>query len=111
MHGNRVSQNVAKTVLQDVGYQCWVQFGHVHRLDAFIKRGEDFQVGAVASGCLCLYPHYHRGRMTSKWQQGTAIMEVDLNSRFVKIENLLFERDQDKVWVRFERKLFTSGGA
>jgi hypothetical protein len=87
-----------------------VQFGHVHRLDSFIKRGEDFQVGAVASGCLCLYPHYHRGRMCNKWQQGTSVMEVDLNSRYVKIDNLLFERDRNKVWVRFERELFQSEG-
>jgi hypothetical protein len=85
-----------------------VQFGHVHRLDSYIREGEDFNVGSVASGCLCLPAHYMMGRPHQKWQQGTAIMEVDLNSRYVKIDNLLFQRDQDTVYVRFERQLFAS---
>lgn len=76
-----------------------------------MKRGEDFDVVVCASGCLCKYPHYMRGRQRTKQALGTAVMSVDLNSRYVKIDNLKFEKDGKRVWVRFERKVFSAGGA
>ncbi len=66
MHGNRANQNPAKSIFNDVGGQVCVQFGQVHRLDEYRKRGEDFDAWAVASGCLCQYPHYQRGRQRSR---------------------------------------------
>ncbi|MBI5670638.1 MAG: hypothetical protein HZC41_21815 [Chloroflexi bacterium] len=106
MHGNRVCQNVAKKVYDDVAGQVCTQFGHVHRLDEFTKRGEDFDVWSKASGCLCSYPHYQRGRQRSKWQLGTSVMYIDLNSRYAKCDNLMFEKDGRRIWVEYEREIF-----
>jgi predicted phosphodiesterase len=111
MHGNRHGVNAAKSILDDLGGQVSVLFGHTHKLQSFTKRGEDFPVVSYGSGCLCGYPHYMKhGRMRGKWQLGTAIAEVDLNGREVIVHNLLFEKDRRRVYVRFERKLFEVQG-
>ena len=44
--------------------------------------------------------------MTKPWSLGTCIADVDLRSRDVELENLTFQRDLDKMWVRYERKVF-----
>jgi hypothetical protein len=108
LHGKRTSQNPAKATWADVGGHLWVQFGHVHRLDTYINLDGDYPTGAVASGCLANPPHYVLGWQNSVWKLGTAIMEVDLTSRDVKIDNLLFDNEKGIVSVRFERKLFSS---
>ena len=108
MHGNRVCQHVARKVLDDVGGQVNVQFGHVHRLDEFIRIGEDYRVWSKAGGCLCQPPHYLRGHPRSRWQLGTAVTYLDLNSRYARCDNLLFEQDVARIWVEYEREIFAS---
>jgi hypothetical protein len=109
MHGNRYGKYVAKGLLEDVGYQVSVMCGHNHRLNEYTKRGEDYAVRAAVSGCLCKYPHYMKGkRLRDRWQLGTAIAEVNIRGREVRIHNLLFNKEQDRVWVWFERKHFES---
>lgn len=106
-HGNRTSLNPAKSLLEDLTYQVSTMAGHVHKLSYWGKRGEDFSTSAVTSGCLCNYPHYmKRERMTVKWQLGTAIADVDLRGREVRFDNLEFQVEPDRVWVRYERKNF-----
>lgn len=106
-HGNRGGTNPAMGLWMDVGGQCSVMAGHVHRLSYFGKRGEEYMTEAITSGCLTNYPHYHkRKRSSSKWQLGTAIAEVDLGSREVVFHNLKFELEPNRVWVRFERQTF-----
>jgi hypothetical protein len=105
MHGNRTTVKPATSVYNDLGGQLSAQFGHVHRMDEYIRRGADFDVVVVASGCLCKTGHYLRGRARVKQTQGTSVMSVDLNSRYVHIDNLKFEKDRGRLWVRFERKM------
>ena len=108
MHGNRVGVGAARLIFNDLGGQTSVIFGHVHWLSDHEVMGEDFPVGAHASGCLCqLQPRWvKRGRMRRKWQPGTIVAEVDLNTREVKVNNLRFEKEADWTWVSFERTLF-----
>jgi hypothetical protein len=108
LHGKRTNMHPAKSTFDDVGGHFWTQFGHVHRLDEYVKVDGDYPTGSVASGCLCNPPHYIRGWQNKKWQLGTAVMEVDLAGRHVKIDNLLFDEEKGVVSVRFERKLFSS---
>lgn len=108
MHGSRVGENAAKLQLQDVGHQVSVMAGHVHRISNFEKAGEDFPVVSAVGGCLCKPSHYMRGKARNKWQLGTIVASVDLNGRYVHFDNLRFEQDADRVWVRFERKEFSS---
>lgn len=98
-HGVRHNDHVAKSRLDDEGYQVSIMMGHVHRLNYYAKMGADFAVSAVSSGCLCdTTPHYMNKGQTSragrKWQQGTAIATVDLRGGFVQFENLLFRDHQ-----------------
>ena len=45
-------------------------------------------------GRTLLQPHWvKRGRMRRKWQPGTIVAEVDLNTREVKVNNLRFEKE------------------
>lgn len=106
-HGNRTTIHAAKSMLEDAGYQISLMAGHVHRLTEWTRRGEDFPIVGVTSGCLCNYPHYmKRKRMARKWQLGTAIADVDLRGREVRIDNLEFQVEPDRIWVRYERELF-----
>lgn len=108
MHGNRTTTNAAKSMLEDLGYQASVMAGHVHRLSRWERRGEDFSVVAVTSGCHCIYPaHYSkRKRMAQKWQLGTAIAEVDLQGREVQIENLEYLISQNSIGVNYRGQRF-----
>ena len=106
MHGNRVGVSPAKAIFGDVAGQVCVQSGHVHRLDEYVQHGEDYNVWSKSSGCLCRDPHYQRGRQRRKWQLGTSVMYVDLNSRYAKCDNLQFQEDGRRVWVEYERNIF-----
>lgn len=105
-HGNRAGSNPAQALYSDAGGQVSVMAGHVHRLSYYGKRGEDYMVEAITSGCLAKPPHYLKRERSAKWQTGTAIAEVDLQGREVTFHNLKFETSQDSMWVRFERHLF-----
>lgn len=108
MHGNRTTTNAAKSMLEDLGYQASVMAGHVHRLSRWERRGEDYSVVGVTSGCHCLYPaHYSkRKRMTSHWQLGTAIAEVDLQGREVQIENLEYLTSSQGISISYRGQRF-----
>jgi hypothetical protein len=110
MHGNRHNQHVAQSLLQDTGYQLNVMAGHVHRLTYANKRGDDYPVSAVTSGCLCNYPaaYMKRKTPTQKWMLGTALAEVNLRGRDVMISNLEYQLDAQSVWARFERRTFSA---
>ena len=110
MHGNRHNQHVAQSLLQDAAYQTSVMAGHVHRLTFANKRGDDFPVSAVTSGCLCHYPaaYMKRKTPTQRWMLGTAIAEVNLRGRDVHIDNLEFQLDATAVWARYERRTFSA---
>lgn len=110
MHGNRHNQHTAESLLQDARHQLNVMAGHVHRLTYANKRGEDFAVSAVTSGCLCHYPApYHKRKTpTARWMLGTAIAEVNLRGRDVHIDNLEYQLDAARVWARFERITFSA---
>lgn len=106
-HGKRVNKYPVRSTLDDLGFQLWTQFGHVHRLDQFVHVGEMYTVGGWASGKLSAPPHYILGKIMRHEQLGTTIMDIDLNGREVKADNLLFFKDEDSgvVSVRFERQL------
>jgi hypothetical protein len=110
MHGNRHNQHVAASLLQDAGYQMHVMAGHVHRLTFANRRGEDYPVSAITSGCLCHHPapYMRRKTPTQKWMLGTAIAEVNLRGRDVHLDNLEYQMDADTVWTRFERRTFAA---
>lgn len=110
IHGNRHNLHVANSMLEDVRYQLNVMAGHVHRLTYANKRGDDFAVSAVTSGCLCHYPapYHKRTTPTARWMLGTAIAEVNLRGRDVHIDNLEYQLDTSAVWARFERRTFTA---
>lgn len=102
-HGNRHNKYTAQSLLDDIGYQVSTMAGHVHRLTYAEKRGEDFTVEAITSGCLCNYPHYMKGRrMTQKWKLGTAIATLDLRGRDVQFTNLMFQKDAARLWTRYQ---------
>lgn len=110
MHGNRHNQHVAQSLLQDTAYQLNVMAGHVHRLTFANKRGDDFPVTAITSGCLCHWPapYMRRKSPTQKWMLGTALAEVNLRGRDVTINNLEYQLDTSAVWARFERRTFSA---
>jgi hypothetical protein len=110
MHGNRHVQNVAQALLYDAGYQLNVMAGHVHRLTFANKRGDDFPVSAITSGCLCQHPapYMKRKTPTQKWMLGTAIAEVNLRGRDVHLDNLEYQLDDQAVWARYERQTFSA---
>ena len=96
-------------MLDDIAYQCSIMTGHTHQITKVHRRGEDFPVVGVTSGCLTNYPHYHkRSRMFRPWMLGTAIAEVDLQGRAVNIDNLEFQLETSQTWVRYHDKLFAS---
>lgn len=105
MHGRRIGEGAAKAHLKMVNHQMWVQFGHTHKRLSYTPPGGDYPVGAEGAGCLCsLQPHYERGYAVGiDWQQGTSVMDIDLQGRDVDITNLLFQRDGERIWTRFER--------
>lgn len=108
-HGNRVGLNPAKGLYDDVGGQLSVMAGHNHRLSYYGKRGEDYMVEAITSGCLTHYAPYHkRKRSTQKWQLGTAVAYADLAGRQVDFYNLKFELEPSRVWCRFGRQEFSA---
>jgi hypothetical protein len=110
MHGNRHNLHTAESLLQDARYQLNVIAGHVHRLTYANKRGEDFAVSAITSGCLCNYPaaYMKRKTPTQRWMLGTALAEVNLRGRDVAINNLEYQLDSAAVWARFERRTFSA---
>jgi hypothetical protein len=110
MHGNRHNVHVAQSLLQDTAYQLNVMAGHVHRLTFANKRGDDFPVSAITSGCLCHWPSAYMKRKTptQKWMLGTALAEVNLRGRDVHLDNLEYQMDSSAVWARFERRTFSA---
>jgi hypothetical protein len=110
MHGNRYNQHVAQSLLQDTAYQLNVMAGHVHRLTFANKRGDDYPVSAITSGCLCHHPapYMKRKTPTQKWMLGTALAEVNLRGRDVQLSNLEYQMDDAAVWARFERRTFSA---
>lgn len=110
IHGNRHNQHVAQSLLQDTGFQLNVMAGHVHRLTFANKRGDDFPVSAITSGCLCRWPspYMKRKTPTQKWMLGTAIAEINLRGRDTHLDNLEYQLDDQACWVRYERRTFSA---
>lgn len=105
LHGNVSTEHAASAMLRDNGYQLSLMAGHVHRLTQAEYTGADFSVRGVTGGCLCLPPHYQRGRRPRRaWQLGTAIAHVDLRSRHVSIDNLRFETDGDVLHTFYQQQ-------
>lgn len=74
----------------------------------YTKTGATHTVHGMTSGCLCsLTPHYVRAcGMTSLWQNGTGVGEVDLRSRDVQLTNVVFSRAGKRLRARYERTTF-----
>jgi hypothetical protein len=108
-HGYRVGLNAAKNHLLDAGGQISTMAGHVHRTSEYEVRGEDFTARSIVSGCLTNYPHYQKGRRQSaKWQLGTCIATVDLQTREVDFDNLVFQMDDRSVWTRYRGQVLSA---
>lgn len=109
MHGNRINIHAAKALLEDAAYQTCISAGHVHRLTSWVKRGPDYQITGITSGCLCGYTaHYMKHKTpTTRQQMGTAVNYVNLRGREVHQDNILFEVDLDRVHCLYERKRFS----
>jgi len=109
-HGNRATTNAAKSLLEAAAFQVSIMAGHVHRLTQWGVEGEDYDVSAVTSGCLCASPApYQKRKRSNPFHIGTAIADVNLKSKEVRFNNLKFNVLPDQISVRFERQTFDAG--
>ena len=112
-HGNRYNIHAPKSRLEDEGHQMNIAFGHGHKHKYYHKRGADFAVSAIMSGCLCeLMPHYlGRGASSQsgeKWDHGTMVATFDINDRLVQFENQEFTTTQKETFTFFRGERISS---
>lgn len=97
-HGDVTTENAAKTMLTNVGFQVSIVAGHVHRFTYFNFNGHHHMIKAMTSGCLCnLIPSYMavKGQKPRKaWQLGTIISTVDTQTNNVWMDDYIYLRDE-----------------
>lgn len=103
LHGNRHNEHVAKSLLDDQGYQVHVMAGHVHRTTSYTREGRRYPVTGITSGCLCqLLPAYMSSKgksMRRRWNHGMAFAAVDTRGTDVFFDNLRFSSVGNKIVV------------
>lgn len=100
-HGDVTSQNTSKALLDRVSYQMSVMAGHIHRVTSFTQQGRHYMVSAITAGCAqSLNPRYvkKKGLVPPRpWVHGTAFATVDMKSNYVSFENIVYQREFNKL--------------